>query len=82
MAATAPLKHLRFFSRCTKPRTPNAIRQARFRSRQKHDALYVEGDVPRVVVENLIALEWLKPGEAEDRQAIMEAMVAMLLTIK
>ena len=63
-------------------RSPNAIRQARFRSRQKRDALYVDGDVPRVVVENLIATEWLEPGEAEDRKAIMQAMVAALLSIK
>ena len=62
-------------------RSPNAVRQARWRSRQKRDELYADGPVPRVLVEALIDLQWLKPNEAEDKRAIMRAMVASLMTL-
>jgi hypothetical protein len=43
--------------------------------------IYVAGDVPSVVVENLIDLRWLQPDEATDRRAIMAAVVAALKSI-
>jgi hypothetical protein len=57
-------------------------RQARWRERQRRDLIYVGGDVPRRVVENLIDTEWLRPEEAADRRAIMAAMVAALNSVR
>jgi hypothetical protein len=63
-------------------RTPKAIRQARWRDRQRRDVLYVAGDVPLDVVEALIAYKWLDPNAADDRAAIHSAMIAALRSHK
>ena len=62
-------------------RSPKAIRQARWRDRRRRDLRHVHGDVPLDVVETLIAYEWLEPHEADDRQAIVAAMVRALRTL-
>jgi hypothetical protein len=56
-------------------------RQQRWRKRQRQDLRYVGGDVPLDVIENLIATEWLRPQEGDDRAAIFAAMVAALRSI-
>jgi hypothetical protein len=62
-------------------RERNRAKQARWRERQRRDVMWVQGDVPRRVVENLIDTKWLREDEATDSRAIMAAMVAALRSI-
>jgi len=60
-----------------RPSSSRADRWRRYRARQKTGAVAVRGDVPLVLVEFLIELQWLDERDGRDPAKVFAALVAM-----